>query len=59
MSTTDPTPSPFALGDERMAAAPLPTAGTLRRRSSIPLQLWRFTMINIKILRMVLKGHSG
>jgi hypothetical protein len=59
MTTTDSLGSPFALADERMAAAPLPTARTLRRRSSLPLQLWRFALINLKILRMVLKGHSG
>lgn len=60
MSATDQAPdSPFALADARMAIAPLPTARTLRRRSSLPLQLWRFALLNLKILRMVLKGHSG
>lgn len=59
MSTPDPSPSPFALADERMATAPLPTARTLRQRSSLPLQVWRFGLLNLKILRMVLKGHSG
>lgn len=60
MSADDHVPdSPFALADARMASAPLPTARTLRRRSSLPLQLWRFALLNLKILRMVLKGHSG
>ena len=59
MSTTDPLPSPFAHADEQMAAAPMPTARTLRQRSTVPIQLFRFAVINAKILRMVLKGHSG
>jgi len=55
------TPSPgYPTGDptaDRIAAAPLPTAATLRRRSSLPVQLWRFTVINLKMLRMVSKSH--
>jgi len=43
--------------DDRIAAAPLPTRRTLRRRSSIPLQLWRFGQINLRMLRMVRKAH--
>lgn len=43
--------------DERIAAAPMPTPKTLRRRTSLPLQLTRFVVINIKMVRMVLKGH--
>jgi hypothetical protein len=43
--------------DDRIAAAPLPTARTLRRHSSIPLQLVRFGWINLRMLRMVRKAH--
>jgi hypothetical protein len=43
--------------DGRIAAAPLPTARALPRRSSIPLQLWRFGRINLHMLRMVRKEH--
>jgi hypothetical protein len=43
--------------NDRIAAAPLPTPRTLRRRSSIPLQLWRFGQINLRMLRMVRKAH--
>ena len=43
--------------DERVAAAPLPTARTLRLRSNIPFQLWRFAVINLRMLRMIRKGH--
>ena len=32
--------------DDRIAAAPLPTARTLRMRTSLPIQVWRFVLIN-------------
>ena len=43
--------------DDRIAVAPLPTPRTLRRRRSIPLQLCRFGMINLRMLPMVRKAH--
>lgn len=64
MSPTDPAPAagppapdPFAAADASILAAPLPLPRTVRRRSSLPIQLWRFVLINVKIVRMVLKGH--
>ena len=41
-----------------LSRAPLPTAATLRKRQSIPIQLTRFVVFNARIMRMVLKGHS-
>lgn len=41
-----------------LSRAPMPTAKTLRRRQSIPLQLSRFVVFNVRIMRMVRKGHS-
>lgn len=41
-----------------LGKAPLPTAATLRKRQNIPLQLTRFAAYNVRIMRMVLKGHS-
>jgi hypothetical protein len=41
----------------RIAEAPLPTPRTLRARASVPYQLTRFLAFNIRMLRMVLKGH--
>ena len=43
--------------EEHIASAPLPTARTLRLRSNIPFQLWRFAVINLRMLRMIRKGH--
>ena len=41
-----------------IASAPLPTKRTLRRRSNVPLQLVRFALLNVRMLRMVGKGHG-
>ncbi|MHB1491341.1 MAG: hypothetical protein ACYCTH_12745 [Cellulomonas sp.] len=43
--------------DERIAAAPLPTRRTLRRRASVPLQVVRFGLINLRMMHMVTKGR--
>lgn len=42
----------------RIASAPLPTAGTLRRRMSVGLQAWRFVLINLRMISMIRKGHG-
>ena len=39
-----------------IAAAPLPTGPTLKRRQSLPFQLWRFAAINVRMLTMITKG---
>lgn len=53
----DPADDQYAPAAARIDLAPLPTPATLRRRRSLPLQLTRFAAINLKIMRMVLKGH--
>lgn len=40
-----------------LSKAPLPTRKTLRRRGNLPYQLIRFVSFNLRILRMVVKGH--
>lgn len=42
-----------------LSKAPLPTAATLKKRKSLPLQLTRFAVFNTRMIRMVLKGHSS
>lgn len=44
-------------GDERIQSSPLPTPRTLRMRTLIPYQLWRFLWINVRMIGMVTKGH--
>jgi hypothetical protein len=39
--------------------APLPTEQTLRMRRSVPFQFLRFVAFDLRIMRMVLKGHHG
>ncbi len=60
--TTDPrnTPEPAVAVQPTadLSAAVLPTEATLRRRQSIPFQLTRFVMFNVRMLRLVVRsGH--
>ena len=48
-----PTDAPVA----DLSGAPLPTADTLRKRQSLPLQTYRFAAFSARIMRMVRKGH--
>jgi hypothetical protein len=43
--------------DRQIAAAPLPTEKTLRSRTNLVVQAWRFTSINLRMMKMVRKGH--
>ncbi|MGC3994706.1 MAG: hypothetical protein QM779_11435 [Propionicimonas sp.] len=40
-----------------LSKAPLPTSKTLRSRQNLPIQLLRFISFDLRILRMVAKGH--
>ena len=55
MTDDTPTPAPTPVAD--LSRAPLPTAGTLRKRKSVPIQLTRFAVFNLRIMRMVRKAH--
>ncbi len=43
--------------NEVISRAPLPTEKTLRQRKNILIQLRRFLAINIKMMKMIRKGH--
>ena len=43
--------------DDVIAKAPLPTAKTLKARKNLPIQLWRFIAINIRMVKMIFKGN--
>jgi hypothetical protein len=69
MSATQPTPGADRDGLETPAAkavpdelasstAPMPTKHTVRMRTNIPFQVVRFGIVNLKMLRMVLKSHN-
>lgn len=40
-----------------LSRAPLPTKGTLRRRRALWHQFMRFLAFDLRIMRMVVKGH--
>ncbi len=40
-----------------LSSAPLPTRKTLRMRQNLPYQAYRFAAFNLRIVRMVVKGH--
>ena len=42
---------------EMIRHAPLPTARTLRARGNLALQMWRFLVLNVKMVKMIRKGH--
>jgi hypothetical protein len=45
--------------DTNIAQAPLPTEKTVRRRTALPTQLYRFGAINLRMIGIILKGHNG
>lgn len=44
--------------DEAAMNATLPTPCTRYLRRSLLFQLWRFTIINLKMLRVIFRSHS-
>ncbi len=50
---SDTNVQPFA----DLSGAPMPTEKTLKRRKNLPLQTFRFAVFNVRILRMITKGH--
>ena len=43
--------------NQQIDNTPLPTAGELRRRSSMPRQAIRFVVLNLKILKLSRQHH--
>jgi len=43
--------------NESIAHAPLPTPKTLKQRKNILIQMTRFIGINLKMVKMIRKGH--
>jgi hypothetical protein len=40
------------------STAPMPTARTIRQRSSLPVQAVRFSAVSLKMMRMILRSHD-
>jgi hypothetical protein len=43
--------------DESINKAPLTTEKTLKARKNLIFQLFRFVAINIRMVKMIMKGH--
>lgn len=41
-----------------IAQAPLPTEKTVKSRTNLAVQVMRFAAINIRMVKMIRKGHS-
>lgn len=41
-----------------IAQAPMPTERTIRSRTNLMLQTWRFAAINLRMIAMIRKGHD-
>jgi hypothetical protein len=46
------------LAADSIASAPMPTPTTLRRRRNLAIQLVRFAAINLKMMRVIARGHG-
>jgi hypothetical protein len=63
-SKPSPTPPPSPVehtalvGELTDSIAPMPTARTLRVRTLLPYQLYRFGMVNAKMLKMIRRSHT-
>lgn len=61
MTPSSPSPEPVRADGVQpvadLSGAPLPTSATLRRRRNPLVQMTRFIAFNLRILRMVGKGH--
>ena len=42
---------------ESISRAPLPTEKTLKQRKNLVIQFMRFCSINLKMIKMIRKGH--
>lgn len=47
------------MDDEKARDVTMPTRGTLFLRTFLPWQLWRFAVINLKMIGIILRGHRS
>ena len=38
--------------------APMPTESTVRKRTNLPIQAYRFGAVSVKMMRMILRSHG-
>ena len=54
----DPSAAPPAVIEPSAYQAPMPTAGTVRKRTNLPIQAYRFGAVSLKMMRMILRSHG-
>lgn len=52
-----PRPTPESVIDPSQYTAPMPTRHTIRMRTNLPVQAWRFAAVSVKMTRMILRSH--
>jgi hypothetical protein len=57
-ATPSESAAPPVVIEPRDYQAPLPTAGTVRRRTNLPIQTYRFGAVSVKMMRMILRSHG-
>ena len=46
------------VGELTGSIAPMPTSRTVRMRTFVPYQAYRFGMVNLKMLKMIRRSHT-
>ncbi len=44
-------------GEHIHTIAPMPTKKTVRRRTSVPMQAYRFAVVSLRMLKMIRRTH--
>jgi hypothetical protein len=57
-STPSESAAPSAVVEPSAYQAPMPTASTVRKRTNVPLQAYRFGAVSIKMMRMIMRSHG-
>ncbi len=59
MTTTPSEPTtPSVVIEPSAYQAPMPTEGTVRKRTNLPVQAFRFGAVSIRMMRMILRSHG-
>ena len=57
-ATPSESAAPPAVIEPSAYQAPMPTAGTVRKRTNLPIQAYRFGAVSLKMMRMILRSHG-
>lgn len=57
-TATTATPVAHFAGELTDTIAPRPTPRTVRLRTSLPYQAWRFVRVNLRMIKMIRRSHD-